>query len=298
MKVGFIGLGAMGFPMAANLVRKGFDVTAYDIDRSKIERLAAIGASQGASSVDAAKDKDVVCTMLPETRHVEQVVLGADGILAAMAPGAVLVDMSTIDPVGTDRVAAACADRGVGFSDCPVGRLVLHAEKGESLFMVGGDDETVARIDPLLRAMGTAFYRCGPAGMGSRMKIVNNFMLLVTAQVVSESLVLGSKLGLSPEIIKEVTAGTTATNGQLQIAFANKVLKGDIEPGFTIDLTFKDLSLAMAAAAQSRIGLPVGSAAHAVVGAARATKYAGKDFSALLDYASELAGITSPRLQP
>jgi len=118
----------------------------------------------------------------------------------------------------------------------------------------------------------------------------------VTAQVVSESLVLGSKLGLGPEIIKDVTAGTTATNGQLQIAFPSKVLKGDTEPGFTIDLTFKDLSLAMTAAAQSRIGLPVGAAAHAVVGAARATKYAAKDFSALLDYASELAGIEPPRL--
>jgi 4-hydroxybutyrate dehydrogenase/sulfolactaldehyde 3-reductase len=129
------------------------------------------------------------------------------------------------------------------------------------------------------------------------MNIVNNYMLLVTAQIVSESLVLGGKLGLGRDIIKEVTAGATATNGQLQIAFPGKVLKGDIEPGFTIDLTFKDLSLAMAAAAQSRIGLPVGAAAHAVVGAARATRYAGKDFSALLDYASELAGIAPPRLR-
>lgn len=294
MKIGFIGLGAMGFPMAANLVRKGFDVTAHDIERSKIARLVALGAQPAASSVETAMGKDVVFTMLPETRHVEQVVLGADGILPAMQSGTILVDMSTIDPAGTDRVAAACAAREIGFSDCPVGRLALHAER-ESLFMIGGDDETVARIDPLLKAMGTAFYRCGPAGMGSKMKIVNNFMLLVMTQVVSESLVLGSKLGLSPELIKEVTAGTTATNGQLQIAFANKVLKGDIEPGFTLDLTFKDLTLAMTAAAQHRIGLPVGSAAHAVVGAARGTKYAGKDFSALLDYASQLAGIEPPR---
>jgi len=296
MRVGFIGLGAMGFPMAANLVRKGFDVTAFDIDRAKVDRLAALGAKGALCAVETAQEMDVVFTMLPETRHVEQVVLGPDGILAAMKRGAILVDMSTIDPDGTDRIAASCAAAGVGFSDCPVGRLVLHAEKGESLFMIGGDDTTVARIDPLLKAMGTAFYRCGSAGRGTRMKIVNNFMLLVTAQVVSESLVLGSKLGLTPEIIKEVTAGTTATNGQLQIAFANKVLKGDIEPGFTLDLTFKDLSLAMAAAAQQRIGLPVGAAAHAVVAAVRGTKYAGKDFSALLDYASELAGIEPPRL--
>lgn len=296
MKVGFIGLGAMGFPMAANLVRKGFDVSAFDIDPAKVSRLAEMGAHAGGSASTAASGKDVVITMLPETRHVEQVILGPSGILAAMDTGAILVDMSTIDPSGTDRIAVACAEHGVRFSDCPVGRLVSHAERGESLFMIGGDDEVVAEIDPLLQAMGTAFHRCGPVGMGNRMKVVNNYMLLVTAQVVSESLVLGAKLGLSTEIIKEVTAATTATNGQLQIAFPSKVLKGDIEPGFTLDLTFKDLSLAMAAAAQARIGLPVGAAAHAVVGAARGTKFAGKDFSALLDYASELAGIEPPRL--
>lgn len=205
------------------------------------------------------------------------------------------MDMSTIDPSGTDRIGAACTEQGVAFTDCPVGRLVLHAERGESLFMVGGDDETFARVEPLLGAMGTAVYRCGPVGMGTRMKIVNNFMLLVTAEVVAESLVLGAKLGLSPELIKTVTAGTTATNGQLQIAFANKVLKGDIEPGFTLDLTFKDLGLAMNAAAEQRIALPVGAAAYSVVGATRATPYAAKDFSALLDYAASLAGIEPPR---
>lgn len=296
MKVGFIGLGAMGFPMAANLVRKGFDVSVFDIDAAKVGRLTAMGARGTGSATEAASAKDVVITMLPETRHVEEVVLGPDGILAAMEPAAILIDMSTIDPSGTDRVATACAEQGKRFSDCPVGRLVSHAERGESLFMIGGDDEVVAEIDPLLRAMGTAFHRCGAVGMGTRMKVVNNFMLLVTAQVVSESLVLGSKLGLTTEIIKEVTAATTATNGQLQIAFPSKVLKGDIEPGFTLDLTFKDLTLAMNAAAQHRIGLPVGAAAHAVVGAVRATKYAGKDFSALLDYASDLAGIVPPRL--
>jgi len=296
MKVGFIGLGAMGFPMAANLVRKGFNVAAFDIDAAKLGRLAEMGAHACGSAAQAASSKDVVLTMLPETRHVEQVVLGPDGILAVMGPGAILVDMSTIDPSGTDRVAAACTEQGVRFSDCPVGRLVSHAERGESLFMIGGDDDVVAEIDSLLHAMGTAFHRCGPVGMGTRMKVVNNYMLLVTAQVVSESLVLGAKLGLSTAIIKDVTAATTATNGQLQIAFPSKVLKGDIEPGFTLDLTFKDLTLAMNAAAQARIGLPVGAAAHAVVGAARATKFAGKDFSALLDYASELAGIEPPRL--
>jgi 4-hydroxybutyrate dehydrogenase/sulfolactaldehyde 3-reductase len=293
-KIAFIGLGAMGMPMASNLVRKGFDVAGFDVDKAKIERLTAIGARAATSIADAVGDADIVVTMLPATRHVEAVVLGDDGVLAHMPARAVLMDMSTIDPAGTDKVAAACTARKIAFTDCPVGRLVMHAERGESLFMVGGDDETFARVEPLMQAMGNSIHRCGAIGMGARMKVINNYMLLVTAQVVAESLVLGSKLGLSVDTIKSVTGATTANNGQLQIAFANKVLKGDIEPGFTIDLCYKDIGLAMAAAAEQRIGLPVGAAAYSAVGAARATAYASKDYSALLNYACDLAGIELP----
>jgi 4-hydroxybutyrate dehydrogenase/sulfolactaldehyde 3-reductase len=297
IKIGFIGLGAMGLPMASNLVRKGFEVTGFDLDTAKTEQLAALGAVAAATLADAVRGQEIVITMLPATPHVEKVVLGAGGVLAHIAGDTVLMDMSTIDPGGTDRVAKACADRGIAFTDCPVGRLVLHAVKGESLFMIGADDATFAKVEPALNAMGTTIHRCGPVGMGSRMKVINNFMLLSIAQVVSESLVLGSKLGLSVETMKEVTGGTTATNGQFQVNFANMALKGNIEPGFTIDLAFKDMSLAMTAAAEQRVGLPMGAAAHAVYGAARATPFASKDFSALLDYAAQLAGIEAPRLK-
>lgn len=293
IKVGFIGLGAMGLPMASNLVRKGFAVAGYDMDSAKLEKLGDLGARQAGSVADAVAGADVVITMLPATPHVEQVVMGDDGVLAHIASDALLMDMSTIDPAGTDRIAAACAARGIQFTDCPVGRLVSHAERGESLFMVGGDDASFARIEPLLNAMGTSIHRCGAVGMGTRMKIINNYMLLVTAQVVAESITLGTKLGLDIDTMRAVTGSTTANNGQFQIAFATKVLQGDIEPGFTIDLTFKDLGLAMTAAAEHRIGLPVGAAAYSVVGAARGTEYASKDYSALLSYTMDLAGVDS-----
>lgn len=162
--------------------------------------------------------------------------------------------------------------------------------------MVGGDDQTFARVEPLLNAMGTSIHRCGLAGMGQRMKVVNNFMLLTTAQVVSEAVTLGAKLGLDVDTMKAVTGSTTANNGQFQIALATKVLTGDITPGFTIDLAFKDMTLAINAAAEQRIGLPVGSAAHAVFGAARATPLHDKDYSALLEQSCRLAGIETPRL--
>lgn len=295
-KVGFIGLGAMGLPMASNLQRKGFELTAYDIDAAKVEALVALGAKPAASVADACREADIVVTMLPATPHVEAVVLGADGVLANIRPSAVLMDMSTIDANGTDRIARACADKGIGFADCPVGRLVMHAERGESLFMVGAEDDVFARIEPLLNAMGTAIHRCGKPGMGSRMKLINNFLLLTVAEVCAEALALGTKLGLEVETMRDVTAATTAQNGQLHTLMVNKVLKGDVTPGFTIDLAFKDMTLAMTAAAEQRIGLPVGAAAHAVYGGARATDYASKDYSALLDYACERAGVTPPRL--
>jgi len=298
IKVGFIGLGAMGLPMASNLVRKGFDVVGFDMDKSKIEILASLGARAGTSIADTVKDADIVVTMLPATRHVETVVLGDDGVLKHIRKDAVLMDMSTIDPAGTDKVATACAEKGIAFADTPVGRLVMHAIKGESLFMVGVNDEaTYQRIDPLLNAMGTSINRCGKVGMGTRMKVINNFMLLTITQVCSEAIVLGTKLGLDVETMKAVTGSTTATNGQFQVAMATKTLVGDIEPGFTIDLAFKDMGLAVNAAGENRMAIPVGAAAYSVYGAARATKYASKDFSALLNYASELAGIATPKLK-
>jgi 4-hydroxybutyrate dehydrogenase / sulfolactaldehyde 3-reductase len=296
-RVGFVGLGAMGLPMASNLQRKGFALTVYDVVQSPMDKLAGLGARKAASIAEATRGAEIVVTMLPATQHVEAVVLGEGGVLANIDSNAVLMDMSTIDAKGTDRLAKTCADKGIGFTDCPVGRLVMHAEKGESLFMVGASDAVYARVEPLLKAMGTTIYRCGAPGMGSRMKLINNFMLLSTAQIVAESLTLGTKLGLDIDIMRQVTGATTAQNGQFHVLMVNKVLKGDIEPGFTIDLAFKDMSLAMNAAAEQRVGLPVGAAAHAVYGGARATKYASKDYSSLLALACDMAGVQPPRLK-
>jgi 4-hydroxybutyrate dehydrogenase/sulfolactaldehyde 3-reductase len=295
-KIGFIGLGAMGLPMSSNLQRKGFALTVFDLDEAKMDQVVALGARKAATIADASRGQDIVITVLPATPHVEAVVLGSDGVLANIDAGALLMDMSTIDANGTDRVAAACKAKGIGFVDSPIGRLALHAQRGESLFMVGADDADFARVEPALNAMGTDIFRCGKPGMGSRMKVINNFMLLSTAQIVAESIALGTKLGLDIQTMHDVTGNTTARNGQFHILMVNKVLKGDIDPGFTVDLAFKDLTLAMTAAAECRVGLPMGAAAHAVFGGARATEYATRDYSALLDYACENAGINPPRM--
>ncbi|MFT0850176.1 NAD(P)-binding domain-containing protein [Achromobacter sp. F4_2707] len=297
MKIAFIGLGAMGGPMASNIARKGTPITVYDISQASIDRVVEAGATPASSLQEAVSGAEIVITMLPATEHVLEVVAGPDGALAHMAPGGLLIDMSTIDPVGTDRLIESCAAKGIRFIDAPVGRLASHAIKGESLFMVGcNDEDDFKKAEPLFNAMGTTIVRCGLAGTGIRVKIVNNFQILSIAQITAEALVLGTKLGLPVETIKAVNGQTTANNGQMQVNFATKTLIGDIEPGFTFDLSHKDMTLALNAAATLRLGLPVGAAVHAVYGAARSTPYAKKDFTALLDYACEQAGIEPPRL--
>lgn len=296
-KTAFIGLGAMGQPMASNIVRKGTPLVVHDIDPARMQPVVALGATGANSVAEAAHDADVVITMLPATQHVEQVVLGTEGVLAHMRKGGVLMDMSTIAPTGTDRLARACANKGIAFVDAPVGRLAYHAQRGESLFMVGCDDDAVyKRVQPLLEAMGTTIHRCGGVGAGIRTKVVNNFMIISIVQITAEGLALAAKMGVDIAKLKEVNAGTTGNNGQFQFNFANKVLQGDITPGFAIDLAYKDMGLALESASDFRLGLPVGASVHAVYGAARASKYADKDFSALLEYACELAGIETPRL--
>lgn len=296
-KIAFIGLGAMGGPMASNIARKQIPLTVFDIATDHIAPVVEAGAHAAASVAEAAKGADIVVTMLPATAHLHEVVLAANGVLDNIAPGGLLIDMSTIAPQGTDRLAQECKARGIGFIDAPVGRLALHAIQGKSMFMVGCDNEAdFDRAKPLFDAMGDTIVRCGGPGSGIRIKLVNNFQILSIAEVTAEALVLAAKMGLDLEVVKAVNGQTTATNGQMQVNFANKALIGDTEPGFTFDLSHKDMTLALEMAAQNRLGLPVGAAVHAVLGAARSGAFAGKDFSALLDYNAALAGIEPPRL--
>jgi 4-hydroxybutyrate dehydrogenase/sulfolactaldehyde 3-reductase len=222
----------------------------------------------------------------------------SDGVLSFVKPNAIILDMSTIAPTGTDEIYRLCKESNLQFIDAPVGRLVSHAISGDSLFMVGCDnEEAFKKIEPLLNAMGTTIIRCGKVGSGIRAKVVNNFQILSIAQITAEALTLAQKIGLDLDVFKEVNAGTTANNGQFHINFLSKVLKNDIEPGFTIDLAHKDMGLAIETANSFRVGLPVGSAVQAVYGQARSGKFAKKDFSALLDYACELAEIDPPRVK-
>jgi 4-hydroxybutyrate dehydrogenase/sulfolactaldehyde 3-reductase len=294
LKIGFIGLGRMGRPMASNMQRKGFATLSFDVNPQAGAALVALGGRVATSIAEVARESDVVFTMLPAHPEVRAVVL--DGIVPNARPGTLVVDMSTIDPVATDEVATAVAAAGLGFVDAPVGRLAAHADRGECLFMVGASPEHFERVKPMLEAMGSTIHHCGPVGAGIRMKVVNNYLAIAACQLNAETLTLAARFGLDVERTIDILNGTTANNGHLKTNFPVKVLVGDIEPGFQIDLAHKDLGLALSAASTMKVPLAMGSAARECLQLARSRGYGGKDFSALLDAWCDLSGVASPRL--
>jgi len=296
-RTGFIGLGNMGQGMALNLQRKGFPVVVYDIRPEPVDALVAAGAQDGGTVAGVARAADIVITMLPGSPEVEAAVLGAGGVREQGRPGQLVMDMSTVDPQTTDKLARHLAEAGMRFVDAPVGRLASHAWAGESLFMVGASASDFAQVKPLLQAMGTTIHHCGEAGTGIRTKLVNNFLAIGLCQMNAEALTLAQRFGLDLATTLEVLHGTTATNGQLKVNYANKVLKGDTEPGFKIALAHKDMSLIVNAANAAQVPMPLAAAARESLSMARASGYDEKDFSALLDHWCERAGVAKVRLK-
>lgn len=295
-RIGFIGLGNMGRGLASNLCRKGFSLTVLDINPEPVAYLQRLGARTAADSGAVASSSDIVITCLPNTASVEQVTLGPSGVLGRLAKGGLLVETSTVDPLLTDRLAAEASKRGVAFVDAPLGRLAAHAERGESLFMVGASGPDFARLKPLLDAMGTTIHHCGGVGTGIRTKLVNNYLAIVSCAFNAEAIALSQKFGLTLEKTLDVIHGTTATNGQLKMAWATKVFKGDTEPGFAIDLAHKDLTLIVNAANAVNVPMPIGAVAREAFSNARTQGHGARDFSAMGDIHCDLAHVSRPRL--
>lgn len=297
MTVGFIGLGRMGRPMASNMCRKGFRLVVNDINKDAVKELELLQAKGAATVAEVARQSEVIITMLPDGPVVREVVGGPDGIIANAPEGALIMDMSTVEPGTTDDLAAQAKAKGLAYVDAPVGRLAAHADRGESLFMVGAEPEDFERVKPMLEAMGTTIYHCGGVGTGTRTKLVNNFLAVASCQFNAEALALSQGLGLNLESTLDVIYGTTAMNGQLKINWPDKVLAGDTSPGFTIDLAHKDLSLIMQAANAAKVPMPMAAAAREMFSAARARGFGSQDFSAMVDAHCDLAKIEKPRLK-
>ena len=294
--IGFIGLGRMGHALASSLRRRQVELVVHDIRPEAIQKMVAQGAYGARGVQDVASRCTVVFTMLPGPKQSREVILGATGVLAGMKPGSLLVELSTIDTDTVDELARAAQARGVRFADAPVGRLAAHADRGESLFMLGAAEADRAELEPLLLKMGTTIQHCGVPGTGTRMKLVNNLMAMCYCQLNSEALVLAQSLGLDIRKTFDVLTGTTASNGQLKEKWPVKVLKGDLSPGFDIALGFKDLSLACQAAASSGVSLPVGNLVRSLFQLARHAGKDGQDTSVMTDFWAQANEVAPVRL--
>lgn len=283
--VAFIGLGTMGRPMALNILKGGFALRAVDILPDAVAALADAGAAGASSPAEAARGADCVITMLPNGPQVEEAVFGPDGVASGIAADALLIDMSTIAPATTDAIARRLGERSIAMLDAPVGRQQQHAVEGKLLIMVGGPPEVVERARPVLERMGDTIVHCGPVGSGSRMKVVNNFMSITLNATTAEALTLAEASGLDPELARKVMLGTVAGTGHMGTTYPAKVLKGDLTPGFMIDLALKDLGLALDLGRDLGLSLDTGRAARKAYEVARKAGHGRDDWTALYAHA-------------
>jgi 2-hydroxy-3-oxopropionate reductase len=287
-RVGFIGLGLMGMPMARNLLRAGFPLVVHNRTREKAETLGMEGAEVADFPADVAAHCDLVITMLPDGPDVEQVVTGEHGILTRVRRGALLIDMSTISPVTTRRIAAALEGVGASMLDAPVSGGDVGAIQGTLSIMVGGTEVDVERALPYLRALGKTIVHVGGQGAGQVTKAANQVVVGLTIAAVSEALVLASRGGVAPEKLFEVLGGGLAGNRVLEVK-REKLLKHDFTLGFRAELHHKDLGIALAAARDSGVVLPVTAIVDQLFLTMRQKGWGGEDHSGLLQVIEDLS---------
>lgn len=268
MKVGFIGLGNMGLPMARNLVRAGFGVRGFDLSETALQAIESAGATRCASAAEAVDAVDAVVTMLPASRHVRSLWLGEDGLLSRLLPGTLLIDSSTIAAATAREVAAAAAQRCIDMIDAPVSGGTGAAEAGTLTFMVGGSADQLERARPLLEKMGKRVLHAGASGAGQTAKACNNMLLGIIMAGTCEALQLGIANGLDPKVLSDIIGSSSGANWVLS---TNNPCPGTLESapsargysgGFATQLMLKDLGLAVEAAIESGVPVPVGSLAQ------------------------------------
>ena len=287
-KVGFIGLGIMGKPMARNLMEAGYELTVFNRSPEKAEELGKDGASVASSPTEVAEKNDIIVTMLPDSPDVRNVVAGENGVLEGIKEGSLLVDMSTISPVVTEEVAAKVRERGASMLDAPVSGGDIGAIEGTLSIMVGGSEEDFERARPLFDVMGRTVNHVGPTGAGQVTKAANQVVVALTIEAVSEALVLGSKGGVAPEKILDVLSGGLAGNKVMEVK-REKFLSHKFDPGFRSELHHKDLGIALAAGREYGVVLPVTAIVDQMLLTMKRKGWGGEDHSALLRVIEDLS---------
>ena len=289
-KIGFIGLGIMGKPMAKNLLKAGYDLTVFDINNGAVEELAAAGAAKGSSSKDVASRTDIILTMLPNSPHVKEVILGKDSVIEGVKPGSVLVDMSSIAPLASQEVSTALLKVGVKMLDAPVSGGEPKAVDGTLAFMVGGPEDVFNEMKDILSIMGGSVTHVGEIGSGNTTKLANQIIVALNIAAMSEAMVLATKAGVDPEkvfnAIKGGLAGSTVLNAKMPL-----VLDGNFKPGFRIELHIKDLMNALDTAHELGVPVPLSSNVMETMQALKVDGHAKDDHGGIIQFYEKLAKI-------
>jgi len=289
-KIGFIGLGIMGKPMAKNLLKAGYELVVYDINKQAVKDLVGVGAQEGFSPKDVAERTEIIITMLPNSPHVKEVILGENGVLEGAKPGKIIVDMSSIAPLVSREIAAKVKEKGVEMLDAPVSGGEPKAIDGTLSIMVGGSSEVFEKVKDILLCMGSSAVLVGDIGSGNITKLANQIIVALNIAAMSEALVLATKAGVDPEKVYQAIRGGLAGSTVLD-AKAPMVMQRNFNPGFRIELHIKDLMNALDTAHE--IGVPAFLTAQ-VMEIMQALKVEGKekqDHSSIIQFYEKLAGV-------
>jgi 3-hydroxyisobutyrate dehydrogenase len=290
-KIGFIGVGFMGKPMSLNLLKAGYRLIAYDINPNTLQELQGKKASIATSCKEVAAESNIIITMLPNSKDVEQAILGEVGVVEGVKPESIVVDMSTIDPSISRKIAEALSKKGVKMLDAPVSGGQMGAKAGTLAIMVGGDEEIYKRCLDIFNAMGKKIYYCGGNGNGEVVKIANNLLAGINVVASAEALAMGVKAGVDLRVLFDAISASSGQNFAMQFYAAVKAFKGDFEPGFMADLMYKDLGLAMNLAREERIPMIMGALAHQTFSLANAKGLGKKDFTILFKMMEDLTDV-------
>jgi 2-hydroxy-3-oxopropionate reductase len=289
MKIGFIGLGIMGKPMAKNLLKAGHEVVCYDVIKANVDDVVAAGAKAAASSKAVAEQCSLIVTMLPNSPHVKEVVMGPGGVLEGAKAGTILIDMSSIAPAASQEIEAACVKKGVKMIDAPVSGGEPKAIDGTLAIMVGGDEGVFNSVKEVLLKMGASAVYCGKIGAGNTTKLANQMIVACNIAALSEALLLAKKAGVDPKLVFEAIkgglAGSTVMNAKTPM-----ILDGNFKPGFKIDLHIKDLNNALDTGHGVGSPMPLTAMVMEMMQTLRADGCGQNDHSGLAKYYAKLAG--------
>lgn len=289
-EVGMIGLGAMGKPMAKNLLKAGYNLNVCDVREEPREELARSGATVAALPKEVAEASEVILTVLRTSSQVEEVSLGDGGIIHGVSPGDIYVDMSTINPSITRKISKIFKDKNVIMFDAPMSGGTWGAEEGTLSFMVGSEESAVGKCKQIFQVLGQEVDYLGDIGVGEAVKVVNNLMAGINAMGMIEGLVLGVKMGVNPKTLVNTIAKSSGASWILK-NLGEKILRRDFSPGFTAELFCKDLSIALSMASESQIPLFLGSTAHQMMVTGIASGFGEKDYVAMIQLLEKLGDV-------